>query len=65
MTTPSKTGTTPPKERPGRRDATRQSVEPAGAPPTEERSYEDGQDAAFDPRGDRADKPDKPEAGRG
>ena len=29
-------------------------ITPEGAPPTEERSYEDVQDAAFDPKGDRA-----------
>jgi hypothetical protein len=36
------------------RDALRQGVTPEGSPPTEERSYEDVQDAAFDPKGDRA-----------
>ena len=48
-----------PAQRPASgRDALKQSVEPTGAPPTQERSYEDGQDAAFDPSGDRAkDKP--------
>lgn len=32
----------------------RQGVTPEGSPPNEERSYEDAQDAAFDPKGDRA-----------
>lgn len=36
---------------------------PDGKPDAAERSYEDAQDAAFDPRGDRA--PDAPEDGSG
>ena len=53
---------TPAPTRPTDRDATPQGVTPAGAPPTEERTYEDVQDAAFDPRGDRS--PDGDRSGK-
>ena len=62
MTTKTGGGAKPLKSPPGGRDATRQGVEPPGKPPTDQRNYEDAQDAAFDPRGDRTD--DKP-AGNG
>jgi len=37
---------------------------PPGDPPVEERTYEDRQDAAFDPRGDSAPAPDETAAPR-
>ena len=55
-----------PARKPGAhdRDALKQGVEPPSAPAPEERTYEDAQDAAFDPRGDRAPDDAKPRKDR-
>jgi len=48
------------------RDASRDRAAgpPPGNPPVQERTYEDRQDAAFDPRGDSAPPPDEAAAPR-
>ena len=62
---PSKTGSkTPPAGGSRDRDALKQGV-PSPDAPSEERTYEDAQDAAFDPRGDRATPDGQHDKGRG